>query len=73
MCSFGGKWWGGYATNSAGRNYAERGSRCLVKQVANLMDVEFINLNYLDMAIPQNSLIYCDPPYFGVTGYDDPR
>ena len=36
LCSFGGKWWGGYAFNKKGDNYAERGSRCLVKQAKNL-------------------------------------
>ena len=31
LCSFGGKWWGGYAANSRGDNYALRGSNVLVK------------------------------------------
>ena len=31
--------------------------------IKNIKDVEFIFSNYLDLEIPSNSLIYCDPPY----------
>ena len=71
LCSFGGKWWGGYAKNNKGDNYAERGSRVLVKQAEKLKDVVFVCGNYLTMQIPPNSLIYCDPPYEGTTCYKD--
>lgn len=71
LCSFGGKWWGGYAANKKGDNYAERGSKVLVKQIEKLMDVGFTNFDYLTMQIPDNSLIYCDPPYEGTTKYKD--
>ena len=69
LCSFGGKWWGGYAANKKGDNYAERGSRVITKQASSLKEVEFICGNYLDLQIPDNSLIYCDPPYEGTTAY----
>lgn len=69
LCSFGGKWWGGYAKNNKGDNYAERGSRVLVKQALNFKNIKFVNGSYLDLEIPPNSLIYCDPPYKGTTGY----
>ena len=69
LCSFGGKWWGGYAKNKKGDNYAARGSRVLVKQSENLKGIEFVHGSYLDMNIPPNSLIYCDPPYAGTTKY----
>jgi DNA adenine methylase len=71
LCSFGGKWWGGYAFNKKGDNYAERGSRCLVKQAKNLGGVVFKSGSYLELEIPENSLIYCDPPYEGTTKYKD--
>ncbi len=71
LCSFGSKWWGGYAFNNRGDNYAERGSRVLVKQATRLKDVVFTCENYLDMEIPTESLIYCDPPYEGTTKYKD--
>lgn len=69
LCSFGGKWWGGYAANNKGDNYAERGSRCLLKQIENLKDVVFTNLDYREIPIPPNSIIYCDPPYRNTTQY----
>jgi len=69
LCSFGGKWWGGYASNSKGDNYAARGSRVLVKQSNNFKNINFLHCDYLYMDFPTNSLIYCDPPYEGTTNY----
>ena len=71
LCSFGGKWWGGYAFNKKGDNYAERGSSCLVKQAKNLDGVVFKSGSYLELEIPENSLIYCDPPYANTSKYKD--
>jgi len=71
LCSFGGKWWNGYAANNSGVNYADRGSRMLVKQAKNFEGIEFLFGSYLDMKIPANSIIYCDPPYEGTTAYKD--
>jgi len=69
LCSFGGKWWGGYAFNNNGDNYALRGSKALIKQSKNLIGVDFRCGNYIEMDIPSNSLIYCDPPYANTTNY----
>jgi DNA adenine methylase len=70
LCSFSGKWWGGYANDKkTGRNFADEGSRNLVKQAKNLNRITFVCGNYLEMDIPPNSLIYCDPPYKGATKY----
>jgi DNA adenine methylase len=71
LCSFGGKWWGGFAFDSEGNNYAERGSRVLIKQVQNLKNVDFRCISYLDLEIPDNSIIYCDPPYENTVKYRD--
>ena len=71
LCSFGVRWWGGYAFNKEGRNYAEKGSRCLVKQAKNLDGVVFKSGSYLELEIPENSLIYCDPPYANTSKYKD--
>lgn len=30
------------------------------------------NLDYREVAIPENSVVYCDPPYEGCSGYDSP-
>lgn len=71
LCSFGGKWWGGYAFNKNGNNYAESGSRCLVKQAKNLDGIVFKSGCYLELEIPENSFIYCDPPYANTQEYKD--
>lgn len=69
LCSFGSKWFGGYARNKIGTNYAKTGHNSLVKQAPNLKGIKFTNVSYKEMLIPEKSIIYCDPPYFGTTGY----
>jgi len=69
-CSFGAKWFGGYAFDNKGRNYAEEGSRCLAKLAKKLVGVVFKSGSYLNLEIPKSSLIYCDPPYANVTEYE---
>ena len=69
-CSFGGKFENGYASNSRGVNYAMEGRKNLLKQSDNIQSVEFLCCSYLDLTDKiTDSLIYCDPPYQGVTGY----
>jgi DNA adenine methylase len=69
-CSFSGKLWRGYArSNRETRNYARNAANSLKKSAPGLQGVKFTNLNYLDLSIPDNAVIYCDPPYAGTTGY----
>jgi len=68
-CSFGGKWFGGYARNKTGTNYAEQSKRSLLKDMATLQDAQFVCGDYRHLCIPQNSVIYADPPYNNTTGY----
>lgn len=70
-CSFGGKWWGGYAFNNSGYNYAAAGSRVITAQAKKLKGVIFKAGDYLKMDIPEGSIIYCDPPYAGSEQYKD--
>ena len=82
-CSFGADWNGGYARNvrkdkpnaellnSTTKSYCGQSKRNILKQLPNLKDVEFLYSNYQDLEIPDNSLIYCDPPYEGTTKYKD--
>jgi len=74
-CSFGSKWFGGYARgkNSKGmpRNYASESKRYLLNQAPLLDGVIFHSGSYDAFPIPSNSIIYCDPPYAGTTGYRD--
>jgi DNA adenine methylase len=71
-CSFGGPWWGGYGFHQkTNLGCAGEGSRTLCKQAQNLKGIDFRCGDYRDLAIPANSLIYCDPPYSGTTQYRD--
>lgn len=36
-----------------------------------LKGLKLVNESYLDLKIPDKSLIYCDPPYEGTTKYKD--
>lgn len=68
-CSFGGKWYGGCARKK-GYNFAAGGRRALQKQLPLIMDVHFVAQDYRKW-LPENKLIYCDPPYANTTGYKD--
>jgi DNA adenine methylase len=69
-CSFAGVLWGTYARDKGGtRSYAGESARSLKKAATGLQGVKFTNLSYLELSIPDNAVIYCDPPYAGTTGY----
>lgn len=75
-CSYSGKWFGGYAgevQTAVGtiRNYQEEAFRHMQKQIVKLNEVWYSSDSYCEMAIPENSIVYCDPPYEGTTGYKD--
>lgn len=76
-CSYSGKWFGGYArgrtSSGANRNYCLESKKNILAQKKGLEGVELHACSYLDIElyIPDNSLIYCDPPYAGTTGYKD--
>lgn len=69
-CSFGGKWFGGLASNKKGDNYCARAERSLMKDISGLINAEFSCLDYKDVIIPKGSVVYADPPYAKTTGYD---
>lgn len=72
-CSFGGDWNRGYAKDGEGRNYATSGKNTAMKTKGGLQGAVFSSVSYDQMdAFPPNSLIYCDPPYKGVSGYGNP-
>lgn len=68
--SYGGKWLGGWRRDKARkRDYVKEAYCNAKKQSPFLKGVKLINESYLNLVIPENSLIYCDPPYEGTTGY----
>lgn len=68
-CSFGGKWFGGYARNKTGTNYALQSKKSLLKDMQSLMDADFICKDYREVDLPNNCVVYADPPYEGTTKY----
>ncbi|MCK9331171.1 MAG: DNA adenine methylase [Candidatus Cloacimonetes bacterium] len=70
--SYGGKWLGGWRRDRLGkRDYVAESYKNALKQSPLLQGVRFVKESYLDLQIPDNSLIYCDPPYEGTTKYKD--
>ena len=74
-CSYSGKWFGGYAgiteTKGGVRDYQKEAFRNTTKQIPKIKGVKFIHSSYQYLEIPDNSLIYCDPPYEGTSKYKD--
>lgn len=69
-CSFGGKWFGGYArAKKSVRGYAHEGKVSLERQLPFLCEMEFVCGDYKDVPVPDGAVVYADPPYFGTTKY----
>jgi len=70
--SYSGKWLGGWSRDSLNkRDYVNESYKNAINQSPLLQGVRLVNESYLDLQIPENSLIYCDPPYEGTTKYKD--
>jgi DNA adenine methylase len=74
-CSFGGKWFNGYARgkdrNNLDRNYALESKISLLKSLPKLKDIIFYNTDYRKVTIYEDSIVYCDPPYRNTECYKD--
>ena len=75
-CSYSGKYFGGYAGETKTkigtvRDYQQESINNLLKQAEKLKGVHFSCLPYSEMVIPENSIIYCDPPYENTTKYSN--
>jgi DNA adenine methylase len=68
-CSFGGRRWGGYARGAEGRDYANGTRNGLLRIAGKLQGVRLECAGYDQLHIPGRSIVYCDPPYAGTTGY----
>jgi len=70
--SYGGKWFGGWCRDSLSkRDYVSEAYRNATKQSKRLQGVHFIVSPYEKLEIPNESIIYCDPPYENTTKYKD--
>ena len=62
--SFGATWFGSYRRDKQGvRDYCKEARNNVEKQSKNLKGIKFIHSSYNELKIPNNSIIYCDPPY----------
>jgi DNA adenine methylase len=74
--TFGSKFFGGYRRDIA-KDYSQnneytqnrRAKENILKQQPNLQNINFYCMDYTDLIIPHNSIIYCDPPYKDTTKY----
>lgn len=77
--SFGGKFFGGYRRDKAGtkgdmtnmQNQSRRSKNSALAQSPKLKGVDLQCTSYDKLVLPENSFIYCDPPYEGTTKYRD--
>lgn len=72
--TFGAKYFAGYARSFKAdgitpRDQSNEAFRNTMKQVPNILDVEFISNDYRDIDI-ENAVVYCDIPYRGTTKYE---
>ena len=72
-CSFGGKWWGGYARQARGitavQPDAGRASRGLCRKLAALGDTVIECADYRQPVPRADDVVYLDPPYADAVGY----
>lgn len=76
-CSFGGKWFAGYARNATSgggktvvpQNFAAMAAKSIAAQSGGLLGVDFQHGDYRALSYLGHSVVYCDPPYAGTTGY----
>ena len=73
-CSYSGKFFGGFAgitktKINTERNYQSEAFKNVMKQRQNLNGIELFNKSYFEVEIPENSIVYFDPPYKGTTKY----
>lgn len=76
-CSYGGKWFGGYARERV--DYKHTGDICGASRSSVLKsslimrnsNARLLRRSYADLDPKPGSMIYCDPPYAGTTGYSD--
>jgi len=70
-CSFGGKWFGGYASDGKGRDYCRSARRAVLRDAAVLRNfgARVACKDYAELRVHGEHVVYCDPPYAGTTGY----
>ena len=74
MASFNGRFFdGGYSGKHGNRDYIDEQIRNTESQMGKINGIEFHSCSYSELDIPENSIIYCDIPYFGTKQYATSR
>lgn len=68
-CSFGGKWWGGYAKEIPGKYTVAHAASSLKKKSAQVSRAVLRHCSYDEWRPKSGHVVYCDPPYAETTGY----
>lgn len=71
-CSFGGKWFGGYARDpQGGRDYTAAAVRSITKKLPAIAHATLAIQRFEDVTLddPADSVVYLDPPYAATSGY----
>lgn len=70
VASFSGRFYpGGYARESKGRHEHDEIARSILKQAPFMQGIDLYHCSYDELSIPDNSIIYCDPPYQDTKSY----
>ncbi len=67
--SYRGIWFQSYNGDCMKRNFRRQNINHILRQREKLKGVIFKSCSYDELEIPDNSIIYCDPPYQNVGGY----
>ncbi len=69
--SYGAMWFSSYRRDNIGkRDYSLEAFNNVQKQVKNIIGIKFICASYDEIEYPENSIIYCDPPYQNTSKYN---
>lgn len=68
-CSFGGRFFEGYARSADHTNFAAQSKKSILRDMQSLKTAEICCGDYRDVHIPPGAVIYADPPYYGTKGY----
>jgi DNA adenine methylase len=67
--SFGATFKGSWAKNSRGSDYVKECVRNVLMQSSRLAGCKLLNISYDKLGVPNESIIYCDPPYASTFKY----
>lgn len=68
-CAFASRFKGGYAKNNRGDDYVKQAYNSANRQHEKLKGVDLLCCSVFDLKIPNNSIVYCDPPYENTATY----